>query len=100
MDQGWQRVVLESDSKLMIDMLKGGGCSDSRVEGIVHDIRILMRQLRTVVLSFVPRITNNVAHVIAAFASKTQGPSRWEGSPPLWLSNSLAMDVTSSFTVD
>ncbi|CAL2255004.1 unnamed protein product [Prunus armeniaca] len=31
-DQGWQWVVLESDSKLMIDMLKGVGCSDSRVE--------------------------------------------------------------------
>ncbi|PQM35255.1 hypothetical protein Pyn_03668 [Prunus yedoensis var. nudiflora] len=71
MDKGWQRVVLESNSKLMIDMLKGGGCSDSWVEGIVHDIRLLMRQFQTVVLSFVPRITNNVAHLVAALASKT-----------------------------
>ncbi|CAL8094550.1 unnamed protein product [Prunus armeniaca] len=98
-DQGWQRVVLESDSKLMIDMLKGVGCSDSRVEGIVHDIRFLMRQMQTVVLSFVSRIANKVADLVAAFASKTQGLSKWEGSPPLWLINSLAIGV-SSFTVE
>ncbi|CAL2247870.1 unnamed protein product [Prunus armeniaca] len=77
-DQGWHRVVLESDSKLMIDMLKGGGCSDSRVEGIVHDIRISMRQLPTMVLCFVPRRTNNVAHLVAAFACETQGQHRLE----------------------
>ncbi|BFG30726.1 hypothetical protein CerSpe_170000 [Prunus speciosa] len=48
-DYGWQRVLLESDSKLMSDMLKGGRCFDSRVEGIVYDIHFPKQQLQTVI---------------------------------------------------
>lgn len=83
-------MVLESDSKFMIDMLKRGSCSDSGLESIVHDIRFLMWQLQIVVLSFVPRISNKGAHLVAAFVSKNYGLCRWEGFPPYGIKQHLS----------
>ena len=70
-------IVVESDSSMLIEMLKGCKVNDAKFDGLIHDIQQLARQLESVVFMFAPRQHNRAAHLVTFFVITNIGSCRW-----------------------
>ncbi|KAM1428225.1 hypothetical protein ACFX1S_020467 [Malus domestica] len=92
-DNGFDKVVIESDALVIIHMLKKESTQDYSIECILGDIEILVQRLTSVTFSFVPRESNRAAHSVAKFALQQGGDFVWDCIGPEFLFNVLAHDV-------
>ncbi|XP_050104673.1 uncharacterized protein LOC126584279 [Malus sylvestris] len=90
---GVEIVQVETDSKVLVDMIKGDLLTDAALEGILWDVKALRQQMRVVEFLFTPRACNRVAHQVASYVMHVEGSHIWVGFEPEWLFNTLAFDV-------
>ena len=64
-ERGFGFVQIETDSKVMVDMLTGVSLPEAAMEGVIWDIHHLKLQLFSVQFLFTPRSCNGAAHLVA-----------------------------------
>ncbi|KAM1010255.1 hypothetical protein ACFX2I_045687 [Malus domestica] len=96
---GYDNVVIESDAKVIIQMLRHELPHDFSLECILGDIEVLVRRLRSVSFSSVPRESNVAAHSVAKFVFKKGHEFGWDCIGPEFLFNILAQDVNLSIRI-
>ncbi|KAM2152029.1 hypothetical protein ACFX1R_046399 [Malus domestica] len=92
-DNGFDKVVIESDALVLIQMLKMESTTDYSIECILGDIESLVQRLTAVTFSYVPRESNCAAHSVAKYAFQKGGDFVWDCIGPEFLFNVLAHDV-------
>ncbi|KAM0958411.1 hypothetical protein ACFX13_024104 [Malus domestica] len=95
-ENGFDKVIIESDALVIIKMLRKVSPQDYSIECILGDIEILVQRLMSVTFSFVPRESNHAAHSVAKFALQQGGDYVWDCIGPKFLFNVLAHDVNIS----
>ncbi|KAM2041182.1 hypothetical protein ACFX16_035024 [Malus domestica] len=97
--KGFRIVQLETDSKVLVDMLNGVLQPEAVMEGILWDIQHIKQQLSSVDFLFTPRACNGVAHLVANHVTCVGGCHTWDCFEPEWLLNALAYDVNISIHI-
>ena len=93
--QGWRRVVFESDCKQLIDSInKGDG--DTVIATILLDIVSLKSNFYDSCFSFTRRMNNSVSHSLAKLTLSLDGPAEWKFVFPAWLLELLQADCRGS----
>ncbi|CAN6703649.1 unnamed protein product [Malus baccata var. baccata] len=98
-DYGYDNVVIESDAKVIIQMIRNEIDFDFSIDCILGDIEVLARRLRSVSFSYVPRECNVAAHSVAKFVFKEGRDFGWDCIGPEFLFNILAQDVNLSIRI-
>ena len=73
---GFDNIILEGDSKVLIKSLAKGGNSLAHVGHLIVDIYALMARFSSLSLSHVRRHCNRLAHALARRASSTPDTTR------------------------
>ncbi|KAM1939411.1 hypothetical protein ACFX13_027258 [Malus domestica] len=89
----FNHVVIESDAKLIIQMIRNEVSADCNLDCVLGDIEILARMLTSVTFAFVPRESNHAAHLVAKYVFKEGRDIIWDCIGPEFLFNALAKDV-------
>ncbi|KAM1529856.1 hypothetical protein ACFX1Z_019014 [Malus domestica] len=98
-DYRYDNVVIESDAKVIIQMLRHELPHDFSFKCILGDIEVLARRLMSVSFSSVPRESNVAAHSVAKFVFKEGREFGWDYIGPEFLFNILAQDVNLSIRI-
>ncbi|KAM1053626.1 hypothetical protein ACFX13_001154 [Malus domestica] len=96
-DHGFDDIVIESDAKMIILMLKKEVVTNFSIECILGDIEVLAQKLRSVSFAFVPREGNRATYSVAKYAFKEGQSFTWDCIGPDFLFNFFAKDVNISF---
>ncbi|XP_074313727.1 uncharacterized protein LOC141648919 [Silene latifolia] len=80
--RGQRRLVVESDSKTVIDILQGYRTGMSYFFSVIDEIRDLCSSLDDIQWKFVRRRFSRSAHVLAHFNGFCSGRRVWEGCLP------------------
>ncbi|RXH87626.1 hypothetical protein DVH24_034526 [Malus domestica] len=72
-ERGFDVIQVETDSKVLVDMLQGKNQPYAVIEGLLYDIKCLQMQLRLVEFIFILRNCNRAAHLMASFVSRIGG---------------------------
>ncbi|XP_065618590.1 uncharacterized protein LOC136062868 [Quercus suber] len=67
-DLGFNKVIMEGDSEIIIKALNSGGLSSSSFGQIVKDVKVMSSSLMSVLFSHTRRQGNRVAHGLARLA--------------------------------
>ncbi|BFG14968.1 hypothetical protein CerSpe_012420 [Prunus speciosa] len=86
-------MMVETDCKQLVAMLHGHMKTDTTIDGIIHDIKVLASHVGQVSFTFVNRRCNAAAHLVAAHVSRMGGKFNWDQLWPEWLFDTLAADV-------
>ncbi|KAM1587593.1 hypothetical protein ACFX10_026729 [Malus domestica] len=89
----FNHVVIESDAKLIIQMIRKEVTVDCNLDCVLGDIEILAQMLTSVTFAFVPRESNHAAHLVAKHVFKEGRDIIWDCIGPEFLFNALAKDV-------
>ncbi|KAK9926537.1 hypothetical protein M0R45_023762 [Rubus argutus] len=88
-----RKLVVETDSKVIIDNLRNPSTSeDWRICPIIRSIRKLSSSFSDIRWEWIPREANRAAHIAASLAIGAVGLSRWATQPPLPLVRVLRND--------
>ena len=98
-EKGYEVVQIETDSKVLVDMLTGTISTDAAMESIIWDIYNLQSQLCSVQFLFTPLSCNEAAHLVASHVIRMGGHHVWDWLEPEWLFNVLASDVDISIRI-
>lgn len=98
-ERGFRFVQIETDSKVLVDVLTGVSLSEAAMEGVLWDIHHLKLQLCSVQFLFTPRTCNGAAHLVATHATRVGGCHMWDCFELEWLFNTLAFDVNISIRI-
>ena len=82
-DLGFNKVILEGDSEIIIKALNSGCPSSSSFGHIIKDIKVLSSSLRNVLFSHTRRQGNRVAHEMAKLACNFVQFQSWMEDVPL-----------------
>ncbi|KAL8105152.1 hypothetical protein AgCh_029083 [Apium graveolens] len=85
------KCIFEYDAKLFVDAFygpKGKSCFVT----IVEDCSELIKHYNEVLVDFVPRSANSVAHSLARAAYSNPGPREWHATAPDMILCNLSMD--------
>ena len=88
-NMGVCRVVLESDSQLLVNAVHG----HAKYLSSIRDCTELFRDIPEVFLVFVRRSANRVAHTLARAASSMSDSEAWDGNPPGFIRVVLFSDI-------
>ncbi|XP_050156314.1 uncharacterized protein LOC126630260 [Malus sylvestris] len=91
--RGFGNVVIESDAKTIVQMIRKEITQDFRLECILDDIEVLARRMQAVVFVFVPRECNKAAHLVAKYVGEKGRDFVWYCIGPEFLFNTLAQDI-------
>ncbi|KAF7806916.1 reverse transcriptase [Senna tora] len=86
-------LVIESDSKLVVDMLYSSCTHMSRLSNICRSILELCSQFDECEIRWVPRSCNSSADCMARAALSFPGDKVWPDSIPIWLSKTCIADL-------
>ncbi|XP_068319559.1 uncharacterized protein [Pyrus communis] len=89
-DNRFDKVIIESDAKVIIQMLKKEISLDFSIECILGDIELLVPRLTSVTFTFMPGESNRAAHSVAKFVLKEGRVFAWDCIGPDFLFNILA----------
>ncbi|CAL9022199.1 unnamed protein product [Prunus brigantina] len=84
---------VETDSKQLVAMLHGDMQTDTSIDGILHDIKLMASKVGQLSFSLVNRRCNAAAHLVAAHVARVGGEFFWDQLWPEWLFDTLAADV-------
>ncbi|XP_058202823.1 uncharacterized protein LOC131317281 [Rhododendron vialii] len=93
---GLGSILIESDAQLMVNMLHGKVAISQEVEVIIHDIQVLSRNFHCCSYSFVRRVSNKVAHVLAGKGVNGSGSCLWTASPLLCVKVAFSKEARES----
>ncbi|KAM0993706.1 hypothetical protein ACFX15_008941 [Malus domestica] len=82
--------ILQGCSKLRVAREVSADCN---LDCVLGDIKILTRKLTSVTFAFVPRESNQAAHLVAKYVFKKGRDYTWDNVGPVFLFNTLATDV-------
>ncbi|KAI5329357.1 hypothetical protein L3X38_028754 [Prunus dulcis] len=99
LELGYDKVVVESNSLSLINMLNQEASKDVEIEGILFDVICLTQQFHKVEFLHAPRNCNQAAHLVAAHAFCFGGRHSWNIVCPEWMFNCLAKDVNCSIRI-
>ena len=68
--QDFENVIIDSDAKAIVQMIRRELAQDFWLECLLADIESLARRMQSVLFVFVPRESNKVAHSVAKFVFK------------------------------
>ncbi|XP_070672442.1 uncharacterized protein [Malus domestica] len=94
--QGFDQLVVESDARVIIQMLRKEMQPDFSLECILGDIESLVQRMRSVTFAIVPRKGNGAAHLVAKFVFQEKKTFLWDCIGPEFLFNILAQDINLS----
>ncbi|KAL8125037.1 hypothetical protein AgCh_012638 [Apium graveolens] len=89
---GFRRCVFETDSKLLADAVNGD-TGRSYFHSIVGDCVALFKHFENVLVRFVPRSANGVAHLLARVSRSMSDSQEWEDVAPNLLFDVLSFDL-------
>ena len=89
---GFARCVIETDSKLLADAYNGTP-GRSYFHSIVNDCVDLVKHFESVLVRFVHRSANEVAHLLARVSRSMSGLQEWEEVVPNFLSDVITFDL-------
>ncbi|KAM1174962.1 hypothetical protein ACFX19_028017 [Malus domestica] len=95
-DHGLDDVIIESDARMIILILKKEVLIDFSIECILGDIKILAQKLMSVSFAFVSREGNRAAYSVAKYVFKEGRSFTWDCIGPAFLFNFLTQDVNIS----
>ncbi|KAM1318319.1 hypothetical protein PS1_003509 [Malus domestica] len=95
-DHGFDDVIIESNARSIILMLKKEVVIDFSIGCILGDIEILAQKLMSVSFAFVSREGNRAAHSVAKYVFKDGRSFTWDCIGPTFLFNFLTQDVNIS----
>lgn len=86
---GFRRILVEGDSRTVINKLKSREDDRSILGSIIQNIRMMGRNMEKITYQFVRREANMVAHVLA-----TEGlePHFWVEEAPIQVERTVKMD--------
>jgi ribonuclease HI len=67
----WNRLIIQSDNKSVVDTLNDGGFSENDAAVVFFDCNILASWFSKVSYEYCPREANSVAHELAKFSFQT-----------------------------
>ncbi|CAL9005332.1 unnamed protein product, partial [Prunus brigantina] len=70
---GFACVMVEYDSLIAIQMVKGERLVDAKVDGLIFNIQAMTREFQEVIFIHAPRSCNQAAHEVASFVSRNGG---------------------------
>ena len=79
LEQNFENVILESDAKSIIQMIRNELPHDFRLDCLLSDIEFLVRRVKSVTFVFVSRESNKAAHSMAKFVREKDGIFVWDG---------------------
>lgn len=91
LDGGFDHILVEGDSKILIDSLQGRCSIPWRILFVIEDIRWLASRFAHISFKHVLREANFVADAVAA-TGHSCGFSMWTNSLPLSAANALGFD--------
>ncbi|XP_074377333.1 uncharacterized protein LOC141718856 [Apium graveolens] len=89
---GFTQCVFETDSKLLADTCNGSS-RRSYFHNIVRECVELIKHFENVLVRFVHRSTNEVAHMLARVSLSMSDLQEWDSVAPSFLSNVLTYDL-------
>ncbi|KAM1064222.1 hypothetical protein ACFX2A_028887 [Malus domestica] len=98
-ERGFRPVQLDTDSKVLVDMLTGVLQSKAAMEGVLWDIHYLKQQLSLVEFLFTLRSCNGATHLVATHITRVGGCHKWDCFESEWLFNTLAHNVNISIHI-
>ncbi|XP_050133196.1 uncharacterized protein LOC126609285 [Malus sylvestris] len=98
-DRGFTIVHVETNSKVLVDMVHGKLQPDATMEAILWDINLIQQQLCYIEVSYTPRACNEAVHLVASYVTRVGGAHSWDEFEPEWLFNTLASDVNISIRI-
>ena len=93
---GCERIVLETDCLNAVTKLRRPDKDRSAYGPLVEEIKDSCMGFRDVVISFVRRTTNEVAHKLAGEGCRSKSDLVWLGEPPGFVVNLLAAECDGS----
>ena len=93
---GFKLVQLETDSKVLVEMLIGVLAPETALEGIAWDMNYIRQQLSSVAFLFTPRACNWIAHQVTSHAKRVEGCHMLVRFEAERLFNTLASDINIS----
>ncbi|CAN6711155.1 unnamed protein product [Malus baccata var. baccata] len=94
--QGFDQLVVESDTRVIVQMLRKEMQPDFNLDCILSDIERLVQSMRSVTFAFVPREVNGAAHSVAKFVFREGKTLLWNCIGLEFLFNILAQDINLS----
>ncbi|KAM2075262.1 hypothetical protein ACFX1T_038167 [Malus domestica] len=91
--RGFGNVIIESDAKTIVQMIRNELTQDFRLECLLGDIEFLARRMQAVVFVFVSRESNKAAHLVAKYVGEKGRDFMWDCIGPEFLFNTLAQDI-------
>jgi ribonuclease HI len=82
MELGLSYIVLEGDSKLVVDAINAEGTSLSKIGHLVEDIKIMLQDFQQWKVQVVRRLANNAAHAVARMAIGEHVVRTWRADYP------------------
>ncbi|KAK5783477.1 hypothetical protein PVK06_037986 [Gossypium arboreum] len=79
---GFRRLAVEGDSLTVIKSIKKKEKDKSMIRSIIHHISILETQIDKVTYRFVPRMANEVAHMLTLEGRRSQCFGVWVDGVP------------------
>ena len=92
-NQVFEKVIIESDARSIIQMLRMEASHDFSLASLLSDIECLARGLKEVSFVFAPRASNKAAHSVAKFVSGKDRDFVWDAIGAEFLFNVLAQDI-------
>lgn len=89
---GFARCIVETDSKLLADACNGSS-GRSHFHSIVNDCVDLIKHFDEMLVRFVPRSANGVAHLLARVSRSMSGLKEWETVVPNFLLDVITYDL-------
>lgn len=94
--EGWERVQVESDCKVVVDKLREQDWNDKWIGSLLEDIATMSSKFEECCFSFVPRNCNYVSHALAQAATNFRKETYWRYSIPVWLMKAAREDFEGS----
>ena len=89
---GLNRVVVESDSQLLVKAFQGTNRDLSYFGSLVEDRKILSKHLGDCLFTFAKRSANQVVHSLARTAGSMSDRENWVSCPPSFIFDVLDLD--------
>ncbi|GMI66655.1 hypothetical protein like AT4G29090 [Hibiscus trionum] len=90
---GFENLIVESDSRTLIEKLEVNNADASEIRTVIVDIKHLVRDLPHIRFSFSPRSGNKAAHVLASLG-KAGTEGFWVGDAPAPVMHAIEADRT------
>ena len=95
LERGFSRVIIDSDSKVVVDLCNDESNNTSEIMSICNEIREIKRALSSCSIRFVGRDANSAAHLCAKQASSDRRRCLWINYNPGFLNKTLRSDCKS-----